>query len=516
MDLMDLTWDSPSASCTPISLSACSTSPASSITTLSAMIRTPPPQSEPFHVLGNLDALPLDILWMIFDELLTGSRCLTHSGLCALRNLALTNRAAAFNVRLYMVRNAQSGYVKTQLASIPIIPAATHTTLFFDREDAAPITGHAEVEPDVLTAAILDQCDECFTWLCHRIPQLQLNGQNEFGWSFLAIAAHSGSMSMFKHILTETQRSSRNNMYTFLQYRANSHCLWPQVIGILAQQRDLQFLEDLFDFLGPPPSNLGRATAFDRSLSNANKYRLCTFATPALAETFAQLRVHLDLIWPSRATGGATSYHAAVSNGPAFLDYIRRRSEFPIDIPDNAGETPLHYAVRANRLDSVQWLTSHGGAPDLYTTRSIKTATHLAARLTSNESEAILHELLTAFDAQPLSSYSVGTLLCTLAEGVRETLLTHAVRSDIDYEGFVAFGQHHENLAMRKCNVIVRASGRQHVTEQTEASTNTPLTWSSWTARQHNEAREAAVQIGFDGLALTMTGFGAQLGLTEN
>ena len=457
---------------------AFSTESAPSAATIRPPRRSLPPGIEPNNFPGDLHVLPLELIWMILDEILKSSLRLSHRAFCTLRKLALTNKAALSHVNLYLNRKVESCYIQSQLESILFSHPVLHRTVYIDQDEVTPIDGVPGIEPDILTGTILDGCVECFEWLLPRLNHVDLEGYNENGWSFLAIAAHGRSFPIFKYMLAHLNRNNNGEMYSVLRNRANASCISPQIIGILAQRCDLRFFENLFKFIGPLPSRRARWPALDRSLSSSDKYRLCTFATPALAEIFAKFRVHLDMIWPDFRNGGATSYHAAVSNGPVFLDYVHRRSEFPIDTPDDQGETPLHYAVRANRVDSVRWLKSHGGAPDLHTTRSIKTATHLAARLTSDESAEILYELLTAFDARRLSSYSVGTLLCNLVDGARETLLSFAVRSDVDYEAFVAIGKHQENLAMTKCDIILQVSGFRHVSEQTEGSTSTPLSWS--------------------------------------
>ncbi|KAJ5266630.1 hypothetical protein N7478_009438 [Penicillium angulare] len=159
----------------------------------------------------------------------------------------------------------------------------------------------------------------------------------------------------------------------------------------------------------------------------------------------------------STEPAGATAYHAAVTNGPEFLDYLHKKCTHSHLTTDFSKETPLHYAVKANRLDSVTWLQAQG-APPLKDYLSRQTPSHLEAYSTTEESVDILKAVLPGPIHDHRSPITFNYLFTELVRGLHSTMSTRLYRGDpstFDGEDFARFERMHEDRAIAKCRLIL-------------------------------------------------------------
>lgn len=450
-----------------------------------------------------LAALPVELAYHILDECLMGASWLTHKGLCALRSLALTSRSAKSLVTTYLNCEIPSAYLREQLNVQwwPYMPAVIHLTLA-EMSDMAPIEGLPGQIRDIVTDTVIDDCPECFDWLCKKIPNLEAGACNKHGWSFVAIAYHAGSFRILEHFLNPDYPLKA--AIALLSNPANHNTLRPTLIGLMAQKKDLRFFERFFDIIEPHLHALRLPSVIRGSLTDEDKLHICTFATPELAERLEEVGVILyDITIPR-----SSSWHAGALNGPAFLDYLNRNSvQISKDGPMWVEDTPLYTAVEANRLDSVRWLRRHGASPKLtYTGNSRRNPIHLAVTLDSETSIDILEELLPApRKGGIISSLESGKLLFSLVEGLVGLAHGQAVRSDLDNNAYQEFLDLHEDRAVRKCRLILRVSAGDHL--KTIADSSGPRMLESGrhlAIRQHEKARKLACLAGFERLVNMM------------
>lgn len=466
----------------------------------SSLLSTPLSATGP---LGNLAALPLELAFDILDECLVESPRLTHKGLCALRCLALSSLSGKTLVNNYLQRNVSSRHLRDQLQVEwwPYMSAVVPLSL---REIAeiAPIEGLPGVGPDLITDTVMDDCPECFDWLCKQIPKLDAGACNEHGWAFIAIACHAGSFKILEHFL-DVEYPLKAPIGLLAQ-AANHNTLRPTPIGLMAQKKDLQFFEHLFEVVEPHLHALRVPSVIRGALTWEDKLDLCTFATPELAERLEEVGVNLfDISGPS-----SSSWHAGALNGPAFLEYLNRKSTYiskngPMWVTD----TPLHTAVKANKLDSVRWLKQHGANPKLtYRGDSRRNPIHLAATLDSEMSVEMLEELIPAPGRGiKMTSSESGKLLYSLVEGLALTTHRQAVRTDLDEAAYREIRDLYEDRAIRKCRLILRVSADDHLAPV--ADSTRPRVFESgrhFAIRQHEKAKELAYFTGFERLLHTM------------
>lgn len=452
---------------------------------------------------SGLAALPVELAYNILDECLMGASWLTHKGLCALRSLALTSRSAKTLVTTYLQRNAPSTVLREQLNVPwwPYMPAVVHLTLP-QMNEIAPIDGVPGQGRDIITDTVMDDCPECFDWLCRKIPKLDAGACNKHGWSFVAIACHAGSFKILQHFLDPEYPLKAP--VALLSNPANHNTLRPTPLGLMAQKKDRRFFERFFDIVEPHLHALRLPSVIRSSLTHEDRLHLCKFATPELAERLEEVGVILYDVTIS----GSSSWHAGALNGPAFLDYLNRKSkQISKNGPMRVEDTPLYTAVQANRLDSVRWLKKHGASPKLtYAGESRRNPIHLAVTLDTETSIEILEELLPAPGrGGMISSLESGKLLFSLVEGLVASAHGYAVRSDIDNNAYQQLLDLHEDRAVRKCRLILRVSAGDHLKPIAGSSAPRVLEGARHLAiKQHEKAKKLACLAGFERLLNTM------------
>lgn len=432
-----------------------------------------------------------------------GSCRLAHKGLCALRSLALTGQSAEALVIAYLQRSRPSQYLRDQLnvECWPYIPAPIPIE-FHDLIAIAPIEGRPEVGPDVITDTVLDDCPECFNWLCGKIPRLNASACNEHGWSFIGIACYAGSSKILEQFFDVDD--SRKSPIGLLAEAANHNTLEPTPIGLVARQRSLQSFDQLFSFIQNNLHALKVSSLLRGALTDDEKMDICTFATPELAQRLERIGVEIFDISSPRSS----SWHAGARNGPGMLDYLNSRStQISKNGPMWILNTPLHAAVQANRLESVRWLKHHGASAKLtYGGDTRQNPIHLAALQDSEMSVEMLEVLLPAPGRSArMSSVESGKILYSLVEGLVCTVHSQAVRTDLDENAYLQLRDVYEHRAIRKCRLILKVSAGDHLAPVSDPSRPRLLESGRHLAvRQHERGRMLAWLSGFDRLLDTM------------
>lgn len=181
---------------------------------------------------------------------------------------------------------------------------------------------------------------------------------------------------------------------------------------------------------------------------------ICTFASIPLAQRLEALGAPLYSIL--RGTG--TSWHAAALNGPEFLFYVHEHTAAKPTSQDFQGDTPLHVAIRSNRVDSVLWLSKYDEEQYWRWDPLYPSALEVACQLTSPESVLCLGILLPKYPGWKMDAFLTGFLLRTIADETWEEARIQAVRSNIDLAAYQKIRDELEDLAIRKTELILENS----------------------------------------------------------
>lgn len=188
-------------------------------------------------------------------------------------------------------------------------------------------------------------------------------GCNVYGWSYVAIAIYARSMQILEYMFAWDQPVGTMDLILCMRANAFQNTPVPTPLSFVVWRGDLQYLECLLELWKPCPESRIR-----KGLCSVDKYILCTFVTEELAVLLAEIGFPIqDAVLSdldrsrSSFTRSATSWHAAVQNGPGFLEYLERHSKISKNSLDVNGESPLDYAIRAHRIDSILWLQQHDG-----------------------------------------------------------------------------------------------------------------------------------------------------------
>ncbi|KAJ5608787.1 hypothetical protein N7528_009354 [Penicillium herquei] len=402
------------------------------------------------HFPGDFGKLPLEMVWSILNQLLTETPQVTSSNLRAIHNLSLTSKGAAAHIESYMTSQSTLQLLRTAVADAKWHPHGRDESVDHGGDRPFTLLSDAESDPncDIITGAIIEDCTTCFKWLRNAVPELNGTGVNKHGWTFVAIAGHYQSLNMFKYF--DTIQSPNESWIPILTQPANIYQDIATALVAMSRQHNVKFLRALFAILAPRLRELDHPSALDGRLTKEEQYLLCTFLTPALATEFEKVDMPLYNVegaWPARGN----AYHAGATNGPEFLEYLRQNSSLEMDERDNAFETPLHYAVRANRLDSVIWLNQHGAQED-YGQSTENSAAHLAALSTTEESLEILEEVLPPPALNADGFLSPSSMIVALVEGFRNATNTE------DPQDVTQLKRLHGERVIKKLEILVEAS----------------------------------------------------------
>ncbi|KAJ5632382.1 hypothetical protein N7490_008721 [Penicillium lividum] len=339
-------------------------------TNLSSPLSSSPPTPSSTSSTSDTEGSPSPSshkLTTLLNTLLTESEYLTNPNLCRIRQIARSTGKAAALVGKFLYSNKRFQHELETAFLGPYRDAQRGRTAPLNM--LVPIHGWPGDEADVITGAILDNCPQCFDWICRRLPTMDCYGCNLFGWSYIAIAVYARSVDILEYLFAWDEPVGSMERMMCIRANAFQMSATPTPLSFAAWREDVWFLEFILDSWRPCESGrLGSKTP--NGLSSVDRYYLCTFATEELAVQLARIGLPIhDTVLPNldrplvSLTRSATSWHAAVFNGPIFLDYLERYSNISKIALDANGESPLHYAMRARRVDSIAWLTKHGGIP---------------------------------------------------------------------------------------------------------------------------------------------------------
>ncbi|KAJ5735019.1 uncharacterized protein N7483_000144 [Penicillium malachiteum] len=401
------------------------------------------------HFPGTLGQLPLELVWSILDQLFSGTPKVTYSSLRVIRNLALTSTSAAAHIESYMANQSTLQLLRNAVDDAKWHPYGRDETIEHEGDRSFTYLADAKSDDcDVITGAIIDDCTTCFKWLRNAVPVLDGTGVNKNGWTFVAIAGNFQSLNMFKYF--DTLQSPNRSWIQILTQPANIYQDIATALVVMSRQHNVKFLRAVFTILAPRLRELDHPSALDGRPTKEEQYLLCTFLTPELALEFEKVDMPLDNVdgaWPARGN----AYHAGATNGPEFLEYLHGKSSLEKNARDSAFETPLHYAVRANRLDSVIWLNEHGAHED-YSESTESSAAQIAALSTTEESLAILKEVLPRPGLNATGFLSPGSMLVALVEGFKNATDVEVPRDITQLKRL------HERIVIKKLEILVEAS----------------------------------------------------------
>ncbi|KAF3391250.1 hypothetical protein F1880_007841 [Penicillium rolfsii] len=394
----------------------------------------------PLRLPGALGALPMDIMWMILDEIWMGDGPLTHSALCTIRKLSYaTNKAVSAQMSYYLRTKKSLKYLSERLNEVRWHPWRDTIWGPMPLDDSRrphieplPIKEDVDSKSNLLTEVICDDCPTCFGWVINRIHGLECSGCNENGWNFVSLAIQAGSLSMLKYFFIK-QPETLPLLWSFSNYMSPTI---DRPINILIHGKKVQFIAQLLDFLEPRLTKINCPEAFRNGFAETSelnaftdellKYRssFCSFASPSMAASLKSVGVDLC------AFGDA--YHAAISNGRDFLDYLHENST----LPKNAehwfnGRTPFEYAVEKNCSESVRWLKRHGG--DNIGQIARDTLLNKVASQLTDDSEVMLQELLSAAERVMLDHFESARLVRAIVRGLVPFVKARENKRDAGY-----------------------------------------------------------------------------------
>lgn len=422
----------------------------------------------PLRFPGNLEALPMEIMWIVLDNILMGDGTLTHSAICTIRKLSYaTNKVVSTQMSDYLQTRKSLGYLPEKLGEIKWYP--WRDTIWgpmpLDNSrhpyiEPLPIKEDVDTKSNLLTEIICDNCPACFEWISKRIHGLECSGCNENGWNFVSLAIQAGSLSMLKYFFTK-RPETLPLLWSFSNY------LSPTIdrpINIFIHGKKVQFIAQLMEFLEPRLTKINCPEAFRNGFAETSelnaftyellKYRssLCRFASPYMAESLKGVGVDLRVF--------EDAYHAAIFNGRDFLDYLHENSNLP---KNNEfwfnSKTPFESAVEENCLEPVRWLKRHGG-DDIGQMARITLLNKVASQLT-DESEIMLQELLSVAEGVMLGHFKSARLVRAVVRGLVPFVKAEENKRDAGdmTEGeILSWKLQQEDRAIRKRALILKVS----------------------------------------------------------
>ena len=409
---------------------------------------------------GNLNKLPLELVFTILDEVLFGnSPRLTHDSLHGLLSLRQVSKHTKALVSAYAERNFTKAYLQGQLHDWNNPNCAKWYRSSFDAfleltkppERSNGLRNSEEC--DIITEVIVDDCPDCFNSLCKAIPGLSdaSTGTNEKGWTFLAIAIRAGSYKMLERLFTMQSPYVSESPSLVVMSLANCAQAASSGLGMLAYQTNPDFADKALDLMGPSLLNHAVLGLTDSLLGVQEKAKLSTYISVHTAEWLTRLGIQL---W-TPSNRACSAWNSAVHNGPEFLEFLYRYDPDSLWSPANSITQPIQHAVLAGRLDSFRWILEKTKSHDLKGFRWIvEKVGPVVADCTDPLSETMLEELLPEAAPRELNYYLAGVLFKNITTGVKETVLTQAARSDMDDAAYMKFRWGHEQRAIRKCHAV--------------------------------------------------------------
>lgn len=303
----------------------------------------------------GLTKLPLEILVMIFDHILTEQTRLTYLTICTFRSLFRTNRIIRKHVLFFFNLSSTKAFVHQAF-----VDTKFWTSPLQDFNLSCVPVSWYDIDPpgedrDLITQIIKADRPSSFNWLRQWIlPGLGATGFNEHNWSFISLATHYKSIRMLDYFFKQDSAS-----VLLLFQRANPGFDTYEPIANLARAGDVHFVAQVMNLLKPHTRAIKQVLE-DREhivFPSSIKYSFCKFITPQISEQFKELGVVIYDFTEFRRQGNP--YHAAASNNAEFLNYLCENLDIPTTSRNRYGETPLQFAKRANNPETIRWFQSN-------------------------------------------------------------------------------------------------------------------------------------------------------------
>ncbi|KAJ5894982.1 hypothetical protein N7495_006673 [Penicillium taxi] len=387
----------------------------------------------------TIDQLSDEMVWKIFNQIITFSTRLTHNSLCHIRKIGLTSMKAA---QLVLTYQASSRLFNSEMSKIPWLDYRTLQS--FNRLPSEIVPLH--VQPnldhanDALTEAVLNDCLECFDLICSQHPTMRKSATNQFGWSLVALAAFSGSSRILERLLS-TSHLEDSTVHLLIS-PGNAQFITPSPLEILVRNKDLHNLKIIFRLSGSRLHEFGNPRDNHNILSGL-ELELCTFVTPFVAEQLCKIGLP---IYDFQNKYGDTSYHAGVHNEPAFLSWLRQRSSLSMSASNVENRTPWDCALKAKCIDSARWLAMNGAVQD-------GMAGYLIAEHTAIYNDNTLHAFIPSHGSPHLAFIDCVMMTRGLLEGLKTVVRITAPQENTNH-----VREMHETMAIQNCKLIWRAS----------------------------------------------------------
>lgn len=409
--------------------------------------------------LGNF---PTEIAFSILDEIFMEGPVLTHTAMCSLRCLERVDQASANVVRSYLQRQNPSERLEQALNFEYFTYAEARGRLHLHGPDILlRLPGHPMIHPilrsaheDIMTGAILDDCMDCFDWLCVQLPRLSRESVSPHGWSYVGLAMYSGCAHALNYFLRPVTDSA-DFVLTMMQfYPACAFRSGPAHFDLMTEKRILSRFEAVVDVLEPfflaPASHLSCVNVRAES-----QFNVCSFVTPDLAD-----RLQSNFAMPLNCL---SIWNAAVRNGPAFMNYLLVSG---MNIPRTLNryhdeKTPLGATTRLNLIDSARWLVENYTRFDPTDQRcfEIDLNEEVKSAVTKSQPESL--QFLEIFLSVTPQHHKIEDLPLSLISRLVYSLFLEVRRLQGLQYGERAFLRAHEleeQLAIQKCDVIFKAA----------------------------------------------------------
>ncbi|KAJ6161383.1 hypothetical protein N7470_004779 [Penicillium chermesinum] len=153
---------------------------------------------------------------------------------------------------------------------------------------------------------------------------------------------------------------------------------------------------------------------------------------------------------------GTTSWHGATANSADFMNRMAERSALSFTWSNQAGDCPIHWAVRYQNLETALWLYDHGAIPRFsIPMEETETIWHQALHETGEKSPMIFEMLMPSCNNQmdQVDRYAVASLFHQIMLTTMDCVMCAAVTT-IDNLEFEMLREQLKAEGIQKCKLI--------------------------------------------------------------
>lgn len=318
--------------------------------------------------LSNLNELDLSQLSNELQlRLQLDKRRLTHADFCAFRGALIRNPEVAAasdldeeyrgiyqKVQDYLKDPSSKDHLARQTGCFP--DCATVLQKLDSLNSDVNYDQFTTVEPELVTGAIIADCQYCLTWLYELdiIPSGYV-AYNEHGWSLLGVAIKHNARNVIELLI----KHSGGDPGPFQPYR-----IWKD--GSMGQS----FLKYASETRYPAPAHddyywslLQWCDSFmedgdqriQTELDPMSQYNICLLSSVRVSNLLKDFGI--DLTQTASGPTGKNIWHAAIVNeNIVYLTWLKIAFPSAINVRDENGKTPLMDAIIQGKKQSVQWL----------------------------------------------------------------------------------------------------------------------------------------------------------------